>query len=109
MRKTLILLFLFVALVGCNKYPHLQSDGNKLYYGDTPVGTFLPVTNDAVAYDDQIELLDDNTLKITRTFTALQDIDSVRLTFNFSHESFIMIWPTLINYCIYYFYIACYL
>ena len=87
MKKALILLSLLVTLVGCNNGSRLSSDDNKIYYGETPVGTFLPVESDAVAYDDQMEFLDDNTLKITRTFTALQDIDSIRLTLNFRHES----------------------
>ena len=87
MKKVLILLSLLVTLVGCNNGSRLSSDDNKIYYGETPVGTFLPVESDAIAYDDQMEFLDDNTLKITRTFTALQDIDSIRLTLNFRHES----------------------
>ena len=87
MKKAFILLSLLVTLVGCNNDFRLSSDDNKIYYGETPVGTFLPIASDAVAYDDQMEFLDDNTLKITRTFTALQDIDSIRLTLNFRHES----------------------
>ena len=87
MKKTFILLSLLAILAGCNNRPHLTSDGNVLYYGNTPVGTFLSETNETVTYDDRLEFLDDQTLKITRTFTALHDIDSIRLTLNFRHES----------------------
>ena len=61
MKKTLILLSLLVTLVGCNNGSRLSSDDNQIYYGETPVGTFLPVESNAVAYDDQMEFLDDNT------------------------------------------------
>lgn len=87
MRNTFILLLFLFVFASCNNHSHFSTNGNTLYYDKTPLGTFLSEAGDAVEYNDNIEFLDDNTLKITRTFKALQDIDSIRLTLNFRHES----------------------
>ena len=88
MRKSLFLIVIIaIALVSCSNRQHLSMDEGILYYDGALVGIFLPVSTDAVEYVDQVETLDDNTLKIMRTFTALQDMDSVCLTLEFRHES----------------------
>ena len=83
MKNKLILLSLFAILLGCGSDKCLTADGDAVYYGETLIGAFQPIAADAVEYSDKIEQFDANTLKITRTFTALSDIDSVRLTLDF--------------------------
>ena len=80
-----MLLSLLAVLVGCGSDKCLTAEGDAVYYGETLIGSFRSVAADVVEYSDNIEQLDANTLKITRTFTALNDVDSVRLTLDFCH------------------------
>lgn len=85
MKNKFMILSLLAILVGCGSDLRLTADGDTVYYGETPVGTFRPVADNAVECTDVVETLDANTLKITRTFTAVRDVDSVRLTLDFCH------------------------
>ena len=88
MYRIFILIFIIITtLAGCTNSKHLSMDDNALYYDETLVGHLLPLETDAVKYDDHVEALDENTLKITRVFTAFRDVDSVRLTLEFRHKS----------------------
>lgn len=86
MKKLTIFLSVLVFLFGCRNGSPLSVDGYDVSYGGTHVGTLMPVAEDAIAYIDNIEYIDDNTLKVTRLFTAQADMDSVRLTLDFRHD-----------------------
>ena len=85
MKKTFFILStLAIMLVGCNN-DSLTVKGNKLYCCNEKVGELVPCTQTGISFEDEAERIDNNILKITRTFTAKEDIDSARLTFDFRH------------------------
>ena len=51
------------------------------------VGELTCEACEGVEYSDKARSIDDATIKITRTFTATEDVDSARLTLNFRHLS----------------------
>ena len=73
--------------IGCNKSALLYVNKGKVYYKDSLVGEFSSVTENGFDIVDNVEIIDDNILKITRGFEALDDVDSIRLTLDFSHTS----------------------
>ena len=87
MKKAFILISLAAILAGCAGRSHLSVADGLINYDRTPVGAILPVSDAGMKYNDEIEYVDDNMLKVTRTFTALRDVDSVRLTIDFRHDS----------------------
>ena len=87
MKKLSALLSSLAILFGCTGGSHLSVEDGSVCYDGTRVGTLMSVLDDTVSYSDDVEYLDDNTLKVTRTFIALADLDSVRLTLDFLHES----------------------
>ncbi len=87
MKKAFILISLAAILAGCAGRSHLSVADGLINYDRTSVGAILPVSDAGMKYNDEIEYVDDNMLKVTRTFTALRDVDSVRLTIDFRHDS----------------------
>ena len=86
MKKTLILISFVLLFAGCACRPSVSVADGLVTYDRTPVGTILPASDAGVEYTDRIEYIDDNVLKITRVFTALHDIDSIRLSIDFRHD-----------------------
>ena len=87
MRIISLLLSSFAILLGCTNASLLSVEGGAVSYDGIHVGTLQSAAGDVVSYSDDVEYLDDRTLKITRTFTAQADVDSVRLTLDFRHDS----------------------
>lgn len=58
-----------------------------MFYGKAKVGTLMSEADEYVSYCDRVEKIDHNTIRVVRTFTALEDVDSVRLTLDFRHDS----------------------
>lgn len=86
MKKLAILLSVIAVLAGCRNVSRLCVDGDAVSYGGTHVGTLMPSVEEAMTYSDKVEYIDDNTLKVTRTFTAQAEMDSVRLALDFRHD-----------------------
>ncbi len=82
-RVTIILILLLCS--SCASRLKVQS--GQLYYADSFVGELAFEQTPNVIYTDAIERLDNQTVRIVRTFTATEDVDSVRLTLNFCHTS----------------------
>ena len=87
MKKLSVLLSSLAIFFGCTGGSHLSVEDGAVCYDGIQVGTLQPVVEGAVSYNDKVEYLDDNTLKVTRMFTAQADVDSVRLTLDFRHDS----------------------
>ncbi len=75
---------MLAVMVGCDN-DRFFVDGNKLLFCDETVGEFIPCTRQGVSYKDAVERVSDDVFKVTRTFIAHENIDSVRLTFDFRH------------------------
>lgn len=84
MKKIFIIISMIAVIVGCDNDRFSIKDGN-LYFCKEKVGEFVPCKQTGVRFKDAVEHIDDNTIKVTRTFTAEENIDSVRLTFDFCH------------------------
>ncbi len=80
-------LLIIVLLLCCSFAPRMDVRSGQLYYDNNLVGGFAMEPTCGVTYSDEIELLDDQTVRIVRTFKAMEDVDSVRLTLNFNHAS----------------------
>lgn len=87
MKKILVIVSLIITLAGCSSDSHLKVCDNGLMYGDILVGKFSYTYNEDIKFTDSAESLECNLVKITRTFEALKDLDSVRLTLDFQHAS----------------------
>lgn len=87
MKKLSILFFSFALLSACTDGSRLSVEDGLLSCDGVPVGRFISVADASVEYSDEVDHIDESTLKITRTFTALNDLDSVRLTLDFRHDS----------------------
>ena len=85
MKNTFILTLLLVLLAGCSGNSRLYVGDGKLYADGTPVGEILPYKAAGIRTTDKVERVDDNTIKLTRTFEALEALDSVRLTLDIRH------------------------
>lgn len=87
MKKLSILFMSFALLSACTDGSRLSVEDGVLSCDGVPVGRFISVADASVEYSDEVDHIDASTLKITRTFTALNDLDSVRLTLDFRHDS----------------------
>ena len=87
MKKLSILFLSFALLSACTDGSRLSVEDGLLSCDGVPVGRFISVADASVEYSDEVDHIDESTLKITRTFTALNDLDSVRLTLDFRHDS----------------------
>ena len=84
MRNIILIVSLLAVIVGCdNSYMSVKNGG--LYFSNERVGEFLSSQQTGVKFSDVVEKVDDNILKVTRTFVAEENLDSVRLTFDFCH------------------------
>ena len=86
MKKILIVFSLLAALVSCAG-PSISVKDGSVFYGKAKVGTLMSEADECVSYCDRVEKVDYNTIRVVRTFTALDDVDSVRLTLDFRHDS----------------------
>ncbi len=84
MKRALLIIAL---LCCCSCSSRLEMQGEQLYYDNNLVGELVMEPTAGVTYSDAIECVDNQTVRIVRTFTATEDIDSVRLTLNFNHAS----------------------
>ncbi len=84
MKKILLTLSILAIVIGCNN-ESIAIKGDKFYFCNEEVGTFMPNTQTGIRVKDAVKKIDDNIFKVTRTFTAKEDIDSARLTFDFCH------------------------
>ena len=84
MKNIILIISMLAIIVGCDNGRISIKEG-KLYFCNEKVGEFTPCTQTGVRFEDAVERIDDNILKVTRTFTAEENIDSVRLTFDFCH------------------------
>ena len=87
MKKFFIIVCVLVLLAGCNRNASLLFDGNSLFYNKVYVGELSENHHQHLKCTDKIELIDTDLVKVTRMFEALEDIDSVRLTLDFLHDS----------------------
>ena len=87
MKNTLVLTLLLMLLVGCGNSSHLYVGDDKLYYDGSVVGEIVPYKAAGLRATDKVERIDGNTVKITRTFEALEAMDSVRLTLDIRHNA----------------------
>jgi hypothetical protein len=86
MKKIFIVFSLLAAVVSCAG-PSLSVKDGSVFYGKAKVGTLMSGADEYVSYCDRVEKIDHNTIRVVRTFTALEDVDSVRLTLDFRHDS----------------------
>ena len=86
MKKIFIVFSLLAAVVSCAG-PSLSVKDGSVFYGKAKVGTLMSEADEYVSYCDRVEKIDHNTIRVVRTFTALEDVDSVRLTLDFRHDS----------------------
>ncbi|MBR5150807.1 MAG: hypothetical protein IKW61_05855 [Bacteroidaceae bacterium] len=87
MKNIFFVISLLALLCGCSSDSRLYISGNELLFDGQCVARLLPCGDSRLRCTDAAERIDDNTLKVTRTYTALCDIDSVRLTLDVSHLS----------------------
>ncbi|MBR5890992.1 MAG: hypothetical protein IKZ18_03070, partial [Bacteroidaceae bacterium] len=85
MKNIFFVISLLALLCGCSSDSRLYISGNELLFDGQCVARLLPCGDSRLRCTDAVERIDDNTLKVTRTYTALCDIDSVRLTLDVSH------------------------
>lgn len=83
--KRLLLLLIVAVCQAC--VSNLVVRNNHLYYDGVLVGELTSQPCEGVTYCDVAEQIDDQTVRIVRTFTATESVDSVRLTLNFCHTS----------------------
>jgi len=81
MRRLILLLPLLA--VSCTALTYQEG---SVYFEGEAVGCFSQEVPSGVSFTDCV-VEDDGLLKITRTFSALEDIDSVRLSLDFVHSS----------------------
>ena len=84
MKNIILIVSLLAVIFGCDN-SCLSVKGGKLYLCKENVGEFLSTSQTGVKFSDDVEKIDDNIIKVTRTFVARENIDSVRLTFDFRH------------------------
>ena len=84
MKNIILIVSLLAVIFGCGN-SYLSVKGGKLYLCKENVGEFLSISQAGVKFSDKVEKIDDNIIKVTRTFVARENIDSVRLTFDFRH------------------------
>lgn len=87
MYKKLLLLSLFAIILGCSEKNNLHVKNSNIYYKNSHVGKLSSSETEGIRTSDKVEAIDANTLKVTRTFTALETKDSVRLTLDLCHAS----------------------
>ena len=86
MRNTLIITLLLALFASCSNQSRLYVGDGRLYIDGTTVGEIAPYETANIRTTDKVERVNDNTIKLTRTFEALADIDSVRLTIDIRHS-----------------------
>lgn len=64
-----------------------QDNAMVLMSGKTLVGKLSPSVTDGMSRTDQIEKIDSSTFKITSRYTALKDMETVRICLDFVHQS----------------------
>ena len=84
MKNIILIVSLLAVIFGCDN-SYLSVKGDRLYFCKESVGEFLSTPQAGVKFSDKVEKIDDNIIKVTRTFVARENIDSVRLTFDFRH------------------------
>ena len=73
----MIITLLLALFASCSNQSRLYVGDGRLYIDGTPVGEIAPYTTANIRTTDKVERVNDNTIKLTRTFEALADIDSV--------------------------------
>ena len=76
MKKFTLLILAAIICCACNS--KIEVRGGVVYYDNTVVGEFTSEPCYGVEYSDKARSIDDATIKITRTFTATEDVDSAR-------------------------------
>lgn len=85
MKKITLLILAAIICCACNS--KIEVRNGVVYYDNAAVGELTCEACEGVEYSDKARSIDDATIKITRTFTATEDVDSARLTLNFRHLS----------------------
>ncbi|MBR5454608.1 MAG: hypothetical protein IKV60_02310, partial [Rikenellaceae bacterium] len=85
MKKITLLILAAIICCACNS--KIEVRNGVVYYDNAAVGELTAEPCAGVVYSDKTKQIDDATIKITRTFTATEDVDSARLTLNFRHLS----------------------
>lgn len=87
MKKLFLISLLAILFAACGEKAQLSVKSGKLFYKGAFVGELSASADDGIKITDNVEVVDENTLKITRTFTATETKDSVRLTLDLCHAS----------------------
>lgn len=72
-------------LSSCSDRLYVKKDG--VYYKNDEIVEIVPYSGKGVTYQDKVERLNKNLLKVTRRFEAQEDVADVTLTLNVRHKA----------------------
>lgn len=86
MKKWLVAVLVSVLFFSsCSNRLCVKKDG--IYFNGNEIVAVVPYSEDGVVYQDDIERVNKNLLKVTRQFEAVEDVDDVHLVLDIRHNA----------------------